>query len=225
MPLEPRSTGDPHVAAHNEERDAINALEASVAGRIQLPNNPQTGQILRYNGSQWVGSAIRHFEGVGDPNNKVAAPLGSRYYDSAGTRGAVEWVKTDGADGNTGWAVLNGDTGWRDIRAQIKTLTNGVANHARIRRVGNLVDFYLDLKIPSNPTGSYNILDLPNGWHPGYQRYGILQDNNEAAAQSSAAGADGKLFLYGAVAGKVDRWWGTWLVPNPWPTATFGSDL
>ena len=49
--------------------------------------------------------------GTGMPNGVVEAPIGTTYIDTAKTNGALKWIKTtDG--GNTGWKVVEGDTGW-----------------------------------------------------------------------------------------------------------------
>ena len=49
--------------------------------------------------------------GTGMPNGVVEAPIGATYVDTAKTNGALKWIKTtDG--GNTGWKVVEGDTGW-----------------------------------------------------------------------------------------------------------------
>lgn len=108
MPLDPVASGDPHVPAHNEERDAINALEIDVSRRIPLPSGASTGDLLRWDGTAWVTTETRFFEGNGSPNGKVAAPVGSRYVDKQATGGAVEWVKNSGGTGNTGWASAVG---------------------------------------------------------------------------------------------------------------------
>lgn len=53
-------------------------------------------------------------KGTGFPNGVVTANVGSIYIDTAVTNGASSWIKKSGA-GNTGWSVLEGDTGWRLI--------------------------------------------------------------------------------------------------------------
>lgn len=52
--------------------------------------------------------------GNGMPNGRVAAPIGTTYVDMAVTNGALKWIKESG-DGNTGWKVFTGDTGWRTL--------------------------------------------------------------------------------------------------------------
>lgn len=114
MPLVPVAEGDPHVPAHNEERDAINDLEDGVAARIPFPVSPTLGSMLRWDGDKWASSKMRIFEGIGSPEGVVAAPVGSRYVDVTGASGNAEYIKATGT-GNTGWSVLNQDSGWQAI--------------------------------------------------------------------------------------------------------------
>lgn len=55
-------------------------------------------------------------QGTGSPEGVVSAPVGTVYRDLAATNGAVLWVKASGT-GNTGWRVMWGDTGWRQVIA------------------------------------------------------------------------------------------------------------
>lgn len=78
-------------------------------GSITLPTTaaPQPsgtpGQVSQY-----------EIHGTGMPNGKVTAPVGTTYVDTAVTSGALKWIKRQG-NGNQGWEVLTGDTGWRTL--------------------------------------------------------------------------------------------------------------
>lgn len=75
----------------------------------------------------------------------------STYTDTAVTCGAVKWVKMWGV-GNTGWTVLYGDTGWRDIKTLLDPFWDSTSN-IQLRRIGKTV--YLrssSLKVGDNPT-------------------------------------------------------------------------
>ena len=52
--------------------------------------------------------------GTGMPNGRVTAPIGTTYVDTEVTNGALKWIKETG-NGNTGWKVFTGDTGWRTL--------------------------------------------------------------------------------------------------------------
>lgn len=74
-------------------------LDGSTAGQIQATGILTADNIKR---------------GTGFPNGVVTANVGTVYIDTAITNGASSWVKKSGT-GNTGWVVLEGDTGWRDV--------------------------------------------------------------------------------------------------------------
>ena len=84
-----------------------------------------------------VGHEIR---GTGSPEGRITAKIGTTYIDVNATNGALAWIKRQG-DGNTGWQVFWGDTGWRNL-VTVSTLDIGrKASTVRIRRVNNLVSF------------------------------------------------------------------------------------
>lgn len=224
MPLEHKSTNDPHVAAHNEERDAINALELEVEARIEKPTTPHTGELLRFDGSNWVPSLTRLFEGTGSPNGVVAAPIGSRYVDTEADSGAIEWIKDSGLPtDNTGWILsAYADTGWRNISSFVDKRGTAVVNSAMLRRVNDTVDLYLDMKMPTNTASPWSVLTLPVGFRPSFSRYGAMQDNNEAAAASTRVTAGGVVELYTIVSAKTDRFNGTWTTTDAWPSVLPG---
>lgn len=58
-----------------------------------------------------VGHEIR---GTGSPEGRITAEIGTTYVDVNMTNGALKWIKESG-NGNTGWRVLIGDTGWRTL--------------------------------------------------------------------------------------------------------------
>lgn len=74
--------------------------------------------------------------GTGMPNGRVSAPIGTTYVDTAVTNGALKWIKETG-NGNTGWKVLIGDTGWRTL----KSVSRAGNSFIKIRRVNNLVTY------------------------------------------------------------------------------------
>jgi hypothetical protein len=87
--------------------------------------------------------ASRLIQGVGFPNGVVTAPVGTIYVDTAVTNGASSWIKKSGT-GNTGWAVLEGDTGWRDITSLYPNdmAVSNVNDYGfLIRRVGDTVHY------------------------------------------------------------------------------------
>lgn len=223
MSLSNVSTGDPHPAAHNAEREMLNQLETDLKSTIRKPAGAATGDLLRWNGAEWQTTVTRFFEGEGRPDGNFAAPVGSRYIDTTAEQGAVEWVKRFGGDTNLGWHTLAGDTGVRNIQALIEKRNTATVNAARLQRIGHVVDLYLDITMPNNDTSPYMLLTLPAGFRPPFDRYAALQDNSEAAAAGSQVGANGQVNLYKIVAGKRDRFAGTWLTREAWPEQLPGA--
>ena len=80
-----------------------------------------------------VGQEIR---GTGSPEGRITAEIGTTYVDANATNGALKWIKESG-NGNTGWKVLIGDTGWRTLNITSKLGDSFV----KIRRVNNLVTY------------------------------------------------------------------------------------
>ena len=100
-------------------------------GSITLPTtaSPQPsgtpGQVNEY-----------EIHGTGMPNGKVTAPVGTTYVDTAVTSGALKWIKRQG-NGNQGWEVLTGDTGWRTLNIKSK-LGN---SYLKVRRKNDVVTY------------------------------------------------------------------------------------
>ena len=97
-------------------------------GSISLPQNASaspSGQVSEY-----------EIRGVGMPNGRVTAPVGTTYVDTAVTNKALKWIKRTGTD-NQGWEVLTGDTGWINLPIVSKL----GASYLKIRRVNNLVTY------------------------------------------------------------------------------------
>ena len=84
-----------------------------------------------------VGHEIR---GTGSPEGRITAEIGTTYVDVNMTNGALKWIKESG-NGNTGWKVLIGDTGWRTLKALSLVTVRNKTSEVKIRRVNNWVSF------------------------------------------------------------------------------------
>lgn len=94
-------------------------------GSVTLPTSTSgnTGQVNEY-----------EIHGIGSPEGKVNAPVGTTYVDKAVTNEALKWIKRKD-DGPRGWEVLVGDTGWRTL-----TISSKLGNsYLKVRRVNNMV--------------------------------------------------------------------------------------
>ena len=96
-------------------------------GSVNLPTqtatNTPTGQASQY-----------EIHGEGMPNGKVDGTLGQTYVDTRKTNGALKWIKRT-PSGNQGWAVLDGDTGWKTLNS-VSKLGN---SYVKARRINDTV--------------------------------------------------------------------------------------
>lgn len=80
--------------------------------------------------SQNAPTSSSELIGEGMPNGKVDGTIGQTYVDTKKTNGALKWIKRT-PSGNQGWAVLDGDTGWKNLNVSSK-LGNSFVKARRI---------------------------------------------------------------------------------------------
>ena len=95
-------------------------------GSIILPASSQNAPSASTSSSELTGEGM--------PNGKVEGTLGQTYIDTKKTNGALKWIKRT-PSGNQGWAVLDGDTGWKTLNASSK-LGN---SYVKARRINDTV--------------------------------------------------------------------------------------
>lgn len=130
-------------------------------GQLQPTMQLSTSQITLNNSARlrFGNNGADHIVGTGFPNGVVAAPVGSIYVDKNLTRGASLWIKQTG-NGNTGWRVLSGDTGWINcdtIFEQLFDSSDPLDTGCKIRRVNNTVHFTIKAKVKTISEISVNI--------------------------------------------------------------------
>ena len=87
-----------------------------------------------------VGHEIR---GTGSPEGRISAEIGATYIDTAKTNGSLKWIKTTD-DGNQGWKVAEGDTGW--VLGWQEDRDN-YTNRMYLRRINDVVHVKFEPKI------------------------------------------------------------------------------
>ena len=92
------------------------------------------GNVTLPTSSQNAPTSSSELIGEGMPNGKVDGTIGQTYVDTKKTNGALKWIKRT-PSGNQGWAVLDGDTGWKTLNASSK-LGN---SYVKARRVNDTV--------------------------------------------------------------------------------------
>lgn len=141
----PGPKGDPGVGIPQTLSLSGNILALSHGGgSITLPSSGQNAT-----------TSSSELTGTGMPNGRVNGTLGQTYVDTAKTNGALKWIKRT-PSGNQGWAVLDGDTGWKNLNILSK-LGN---SYLQVRRINNTV--------------IYNFGGLQWGW------FGIVRRGNPA---------------------------------------------
>ena len=144
----------PQAYNDTEVKQRLSTIEQKGEGyatKEQLASVPKTPQKLRIEGntlilsdgggnvtlptsSQNSPTSSSELIGEGMPNGKVNGTLGQTYVDTRKTNGALKWIKRT-PSGNQGWAVLDGDTGWKTLNASSK-LGN---SYVKARRINDTV--------------------------------------------------------------------------------------
>lgn len=116
-------------------KQRLSVIEHKEPQKLSLINN--TVSLSGGGGSIVLPSAPANqyeIHGVGMPNGRVSAPVGTTYVDTAVTNNALKWIKRSGDD-SQGWEVLSGDTGWRTLPI-VSKLGN---SYLKIRRKNDMV--------------------------------------------------------------------------------------
>ena len=165
----------PQAYNDTEVKQRLSTIEQkgeSYATKEQLASIPKNPQKLTLSGNTLIlseggGSVVlpasgqneskssSELIGEGMPNGKVDGTIGQTYVDTRKTNGALKWIKRT-ASGNQGWAVLDGDTGWKNVNILSKLGNSSM----RIRRI--------------NDTVYYQFGGLQWGW------FGIVRRGNPA---------------------------------------------
>ena len=140
---------DTSTLVSKQELTSMNLVNAEALGEVSKKILEQTTKITALE-----TKAGYEIHGTGMPNGRVTAPIGTTYVDMVVTNGALKWIKHSG-DGNTGWKVFTGDTGWRTLNIVSKLGTSIL----QVRRVNNVV--------------TYNFGGLSWGW------FGIVRRNGQ----------------------------------------------
>jgi hypothetical protein len=153
----------------------------------------------------------------------AASNAGRAYY-------VIDTAVTMISDGSK-WRLLYGDTGMRNVASlmthpsivQTSPVPIGV-----LQRSGNVVEFYADFLTVAAPSSPMTIIALPVGFRSTnpWGVYGLLTCYaNYARATIGFPPPDGTISLYGAPANNEDRYHGTWITSDPWPSVLPGTAL
>ena len=144
----------PQAYNDTEVKQRLSTIEQkgeSYATKEQLASIPKNPQKLTLSGntlilsdgggsvnlptsSQNAPTSSSELIGEGMPNGKVDGTIGQTYVDTKKTNGALKWIKRT-PSGNQGWAVLDGDTGWKVLNTSSKLGNSSV----KARRINDTV--------------------------------------------------------------------------------------
>lgn len=159
------------------QAESVYAKKTDVPNTTNFATTDSVNNLLRTQGEQaskisaLESKSAYEIHGTGMPNGQIEAPIGTTYVDMAVTNGALKWIKHSG-NGNTGWKVLIGDTGWRTLNS-VSRLGN---SFIKIRRVNNLV--------------TYNFGGLQWGW------FGVGRRNGPGFVRHNSSGDKGAKLTY-----------------------------
>lgn len=186
---------------------------ADIPGQVAIALAAQAGKIV---------------QGTGSPEGIVTAAPGTLYVDTAATLGASVWRKASGT-AKTGWTVMYGDTGWRNITS-LSTTPDWTAVAIAVRRLGEMVT--LQGRLTRVTAGSRaalsKVFDIPTGFRGrDYVPHGVGQSNQAnklLIASSGQTTSDFSLNGEGTwVAGEIVSFEATFMSRDPWPASLPGT--
>lgn len=187
------------------------AKKSEIPSTSSFATADSVNNLLRTQGEQATkitaleAKSAYEIHGTGMPNGRVSAPIGTTYIDTAVTNGALKWIKKSG-DGDRGWEILIGDTGWRNLNMSSKL--SGSTLH--VRRVNNVV--------------TYKFGGLEWGWFGIVRRggQGYFSQNTDNERNCYILGRDGVPLgfrtpnsLIGPIYNDRGVPYGTWYIGNP----------
>ena len=223
---------------------ALNA-KANASDTVNLTGDQTVAGVKTFSSAPIAPSGtsiggVLYLTGSGFPEGVVTAPVGSIYIDKAVTNGASSWIKKSGT-GNTGWQVLEGDTGWRQCRSLLNPqYWDNTTRDFKLRRVGPVVYVMVDIRaaatIPTSNRGTLLRL-TENSWPAGFRNptwgpaigMGTISDGSYVA-RASAYDTTYNLAL-AAIGTSLGNWASTdtaclnlvYVTPEAWPTTLPGT--
>ena len=154
--------------------------------------------------------------GTGFPEGVVTANVGSIYIDTAITNGASSWIKKSGT-GSTGWQVLEGDTGWRQVATSTGT------GSFLVRRTNAMVFFILLFTNSATVSNGMVVGTIAAGFTPYLQLNGTYGESGSTPTKLMTFKVAGDIELWSSpTASAVVRADSQWPTSAAWPTTLPG---
>lgn len=176
---------------------SLTAAGATISGTTALTTVTVANTIAVPTPTLFTQATNGQIRGTGSPETVVTASPGMKYIDTAATNGAVEWLKVTGVAA-TGWKVVYGDTGWRNVTTLINTV-GFAATGVHIRRVNEAVNVTFNAlrSIDGDPLNE-DIYVLPTGFQA-------------SATDYSAVNSLGNIFRSQNI---TNSYWATFVTPT-----------
>ena len=186
-------------------------VTAQVPGEVStaVTNEDIPGKVA----AQIAAQAGKVVIGSGSPQGVVTAGVGTIYSDTVATLGVSVWRKATGT-GSSGWVVIDGDTGWRNMLGSI--LNNWGAGNIKLRRVNGAVMLSVLTMNKTSSTASA-FLNVPAGFRPdSFYAYPVIQSGSVVATGSVSNNGDvngdtSTLGVYQVFRWPCDQMWPTTL--------------
>lgn len=216
----------------------------AVSGATTLTGKVTIEDVGLYAGLELGTSGPRMMSGTGSPEGVVPAPVGSIWYQTDSTVGVTHWRKATGT-GNTGWVVMEGDTGVRLLASwdSAGTVTGsmpaglspgaGYAGYVSLRRSNNTVMLQWYGCIISTVSAGH--ITFPTGFLPALQNSGNAYLNTLNAGSVFRGGNTAGVTLSPQGAGAREWWLSpvsvndflnssvSYVTSEAWPTSLPGS--
>jgi hypothetical protein len=162
------------------------------------------------------------YSGTGSPEGVVTAGIGAEYVamDTTGAYVGTVWRKRT-ASGNTGWVVVEGDTGWRSVTSASANITGTFLLARHVRDVKLEANF--TATVTAAPASPETIYTLPVGLRPKATVYTAHTSGSSGASKPLVITTTGEVRLYSLVNGDQVHFNVPIRTDEPWPTALPGT--
>lgn len=178
-------------------------------------NGRATFASVSTQGIELASSGPRIMSGTGSPEGVVTAPVGSIRFQTDSTVGVTHWRKATGS-GNTGWVVLAGDTGYRNVSADILAVNGFTGGTAYLWRAAGYCSLTAyGLTRASGGAGQF--YTLPTGFRASALPVYIRSYSNNSGFVS---GTQAYINMAGTSESGISF---TWPTSDAWPTSLPGT--
>lgn len=151
--------------------------------------------------------------------------LGAEYFDESIGRRLYRWSDILANGANTGWQMVYGDTGWRDMSASISSTLLALNPNASayLRRQNGNIDFYYYSGTSASQSGTASAMVLPTGLAPNYIPSNNMIVNTGSSTTAALYASATKIMLSGTSSNTQYIGSLAWSTDSAWPTALPGS--